>query len=50
MPQMSPMWWLTLMLMFNLLYLITNNILYFNYKIKNKELIKSNKMKMIWKW
>nr|YP_010736913.1 ATP synthase F0 subunit 8 [Idioscopus ventrispinus]WEP24800.1 ATP synthase F0 subunit 8 [Idioscopus ventrispinus] len=50
MPQMSPMWWLILMLMFNLLYLMMNTILYFNYKIMNKDSIKINKNKMNWKW
>nr|AYE40948.1 ATP synthase F0 subunit 8 [Idioscopus sp. 'myrica']WEP24787.1 ATP synthase F0 subunit 8 [Idioscopus sp. 'myrica'] len=50
MPQMSPMWWLTLMLMFNLLYLMMNTILYFNYKVKNKNQILMKKSKMNWKW
>nr|WEP24839.1 ATP synthase F0 subunit 8 [Metidiocerus sp.] len=50
MPQMSPMWWLTLMLVFNLLYMMVNSMMYFNYKIKNKDSTKLSKFKLNWKW
>nr|YP_009531281.1 ATP synthase F0 subunit 8 [Idiocerus laurifoliae]AXY64090.1 ATP synthase F0 subunit 8 [Idiocerus laurifoliae] len=50
MPQMSPIWWLTLMLSFNMFYLMMNTILYFNYSIKNKMSIKMTKSKLDWKW
>nr|YP_010610853.1 ATP synthase F0 subunit 8 [Sahlbergotettix salicicola]WAP91674.1 ATP synthase F0 subunit 8 [Sahlbergotettix salicicola] len=50
MPQMSPIWWLTLMLTFNMSYLMMNTILYFNYMNKNKNSIKMIKSKLIWKW
>nr|QXP43452.1 ATP synthase F0 subunit 8 [Koreocerus koreanus] len=50
MPQMSPMWWLTLMLIFNSCYMVMTTMLYFNYKIKNKMPIKMNKSKLNWKW
>nr|YP_011036478.1 ATP synthase F0 subunit 8 [Jogocerus viraktamathi]WRK19229.1 ATP synthase F0 subunit 8 [Jogocerus viraktamathi] len=50
MPQMSPTWWLYLMLMFNILYLTMMCILYFNFKIKmNKKTKIFNKM-FNWKW
>nr|YP_011017946.1 ATP synthase F0 subunit 8 [Anidiocerus bimaculatus]WQF69858.1 ATP synthase F0 subunit 8 [Anidiocerus bimaculatus] len=50
MPQMSPIWWLTLMLMFNFMYLMMNAMLYFNYEI-NKKYLKENKyLTMSWKW
>nr|YP_010610879.1 ATP synthase F0 subunit 8 [Nabicerus dentimus]WAP91700.1 ATP synthase F0 subunit 8 [Nabicerus dentimus] len=50
MPQMSPMWWMTLMLIFNMCYLMMNTMLYFNYNIKNKYTIKMDKLKLTWKW
>nr|QKW88758.1 ATP synthase F0 subunit 8 [Idiocerus herrichii] len=50
MPQMSPMWWLTLMLIFNLTYLMMNSMLYFNYQTKNKYSMKLLKYKLTWKW
>nr|YP_010736939.1 ATP synthase F0 subunit 8 [Chinaocerus tubulatus]WEP24826.1 ATP synthase F0 subunit 8 [Chinaocerus tubulatus] len=50
MPQMAPMWWMTMMLIFNLTYLMTTTMLYFNYKIKTKSSIKVNKPELNWKW
>nr|YP_009525782.1 ATP synthase F0 subunit 8 [Idioscopus clypealis]AXS67649.1 ATP synthase F0 subunit 8 [Idioscopus clypealis] len=50
MPQMSPIWWLTLMLMFNLCFFFMNSMLYFNYKIKSTSLDYKNKFKMNWEW
>nr|YP_009516550.1 ATP synthase F0 subunit 8 [Populicerus populi]AYE40961.1 ATP synthase F0 subunit 8 [Populicerus populi] len=50
MPQMSPIWWLTLMLTFNLFYLMMNTIMYFNYKIKSSNSTNMTKLKLNWKW
>nr|YP_009228433.1 ATP synthase F0 subunit 8 [Idioscopus nitidulus]AKU47320.1 ATP synthetase F0 subunit 8 [Idioscopus nitidulus] len=50
MPQMSPMWWLTLMLVFNLFYLIMNSLLYFNYDKKFHLKTSTKKLKMNWLW
>nr|YP_010271134.1 ATP synthase F0 subunit 8 [Anchon yunnanense]UKB86899.1 ATP synthase F0 subunit 8 [Anchon yunnanense] len=50
MPQMSPLWWLTLMLTFNLMLVISSSMLYFNPEnktIKKKKLIKNE---MMWAW
>nr|YP_010849270.1 ATP synthase F0 subunit 8 [Krisna expansiva]WGG89410.1 ATP synthase F0 subunit 8 [Krisna expansiva] len=49
MPQMSPMWWMTLMILFNLNFYLMMSMMYFNKKIylkkKNKKTILMN-----WKW
>nr|YP_009732578.1 ATP synthase F0 subunit 8 [Idiocerus salicis]QHS71297.1 ATP synthase F0 subunit 8 [Idiocerus salicis]WEP24852.1 ATP synthase F0 subunit 8 [Idiocerus sp.] len=50
MPQMSPMWWLTLMLIFNFSFLMMNSVIYFNYKVTNKCSVKMLKYKLNWKW
>nr|QHV34323.1 ATP synthase F0 subunit 8 [Gessius sp. 'rufidorsus'] len=49
MPQMSPMWWMTLMLLFIFTLYMTMSMLYFNKKFyfKNKNI---KKMMMNWKW
>nr|YP_009306193.1 ATP synthase F0 subunit 8 [Panaorus albomaculatus]AOP18550.1 ATP synthase F0 subunit 8 [Panaorus albomaculatus] len=51
MPQMSPMWWETLFILFIMLYLMMNFIIYWmnnkNFN-GNKEYLKSNNFK--WKW
>nr|YP_009692090.1 ATP synthase F0 subunit 8 [Hypsauchenia hardwickii]QEG98439.1 ATP synthase F0 subunit 8 [Hypsauchenia hardwickii] len=50
MPQMSPMWWLTLTLMFNFMLLILMCMLYFNSMFKLTYLNTLKMKKMIWKW
>nr|YP_010165973.1 ATP synthase F0 subunit 8 [Stictocephala bisonia]QRV59920.1 ATP synthase F0 subunit 8 [Stictocephala bisonia] len=50
MPQMSPMWWMTLMLTFNSLFIVINSTTYFNYKFKNMSEKKTKKNKLNWKW
>nr|UPL65432.1 ATPase subunit 8 [Henestaris halophilus] len=51
MPQMSPMWWELLMIMFILLFIMTNSLIYWiNY---NKPASMSSYMEMSkdkWKW
>nr|YP_011010215.1 ATP synthase F0 subunit 8 [Halobates hawaiiensis]WPW46791.1 ATP synthase F0 subunit 8 [Halobates hawaiiensis] len=51
MPQMAPLSWLTLMIMFIIMIIIINSMTYFNknYKIKNK--MENKKMNQLnWKW
>nr|YP_010952960.1 ATP synthase F0 subunit 8 [Empoascanara angkhangica]WMQ52403.1 ATP synthase F0 subunit 8 [Empoascanara angkhangica] len=50
MPQMSPMWWTTLMVMFILLFIILMTILYFNINNKMTSKILLCNKKMNWKW
>nr|YP_010271160.1 ATP synthase F0 subunit 8 [Tricentrus longivalvulatus]UKB86925.1 ATP synthase F0 subunit 8 [Tricentrus longivalvulatus] len=50
MPQMSPLWWLSLMLTFNLMIMVYMSLLYFNYKTSIKFLSLKKKMNFIWKW
>nr|UGS80545.1 ATP synthase F0 subunit 8 [Waoraniella jarlinsoni] len=51
MPQMNPMWWLSLFMMFTMIFLTTNSLNYFykNHSIKF-ELKKNKKNLMNWKW
>nr|QHB74168.1 ATP synthase F0 subunit 8 [Bolanusoides shaanxiensis] len=50
MPQMSPMWWTMLMLMFNITLISSMAITYFNYKkLMMKNSLKLKK-KMNWTW
>nr|YP_010349775.1 ATP synthase F0 subunit 8 [Cassianeura cassiae]UOH96517.1 ATP synthase F0 subunit 8 [Cassianeura cassiae] len=50
MPQMSPMWWTSLMLMFILMLMIMMMMIYFNLNIKmNKKIMISSK-KINWQW
>nr|YP_009733511.1 ATP synthase F0 subunit 8 [Krisna concava]QHV34349.1 ATP synthase F0 subunit 8 [Krisna concava] len=49
MPQMSPMWWMTLMLIFNLNFYLMMSIMYFNKKNHFKTM-KKKSMNMNWKW
>nr|UGS80519.1 ATP synthase F0 subunit 8 [Prolachesilla sp. PrspLA] len=51
MPQMNPMWWVTLFLMFIFILLLTNSLNYFykNYKMSFVNM-KMNKMSQNWKW
>nr|UGS80142.1 ATP synthase F0 subunit 8 [Anomolachesilla palaciosi] len=51
MPQMNPMWWLTLFCMFILILMLTNSMNYFYKNHKMTFFIKKmNKMSSNWKW
>nr|YP_009995327.1 ATP synthase F0 subunit 8 [Ochthebius capicola]QNP09730.1 ATP synthase F0 subunit 8 [Ochthebius capicola] len=51
MPQMAPMNWLFLFLMFTMIFLMFNSMNYFSFKYDNlkKFIIKKN-LKLNWKW
>nr|UGS80168.1 ATP synthase F0 subunit 8 [Anomopsocus sp. AnspLA] len=52
MPQMNPIWWLTLMIMFLAILLFSNSLNYF-YKVYKNEFKKNNylqKPSINWKW
>nr|YP_011036631.1 ATP synthase F0 subunit 8 [Planaphrodes nigricans]WRK21235.1 ATP synthase F0 subunit 8 [Planaphrodes nigricans] len=49
MPQMAPMWWLTLMIMVIVTMITMNSMLYFNFKSFMKiKTMENKKMKMKW--
>nr|YP_011010436.1 ATP synthase F0 subunit 8 [Halovelia malaya]WPW47051.1 ATP synthase F0 subunit 8 [Halovelia malaya] len=51
MPQMAPMSWLTLMLLFTMTMIIINTMMYFNKDYKNKNTEKNMTKKLFnWKW
>nr|YP_010268852.1 ATP synthase F0 subunit 8 [Halovelia novoguinensis]UIG88257.1 ATP synthase F0 subunit 8 [Halovelia novoguinensis] len=51
MPQMAPMSWLTLMLLFMTTMIIINTMMYFNKDYKNKNMEKNiMKKNFNWKW
>nr|QWC53770.1 ATP synthase F0 subunit 8 [Chudania hellerina] len=50
MPQMSPMWWLLLMMYFIYIMICLNSMIFFNYKSKPKFIKTNNYMNMNWKW
>nr|WRQ18202.1 ATP synthase F0 subunit 8 [Japanagallia neohamata] len=50
MPQMAPMWWLSLSMMFNMTMMITISTIYFNKNTFLKKFMKNNKNQMNWKW
>nr|AXS65427.1 ATP synthase F0 subunit 8 [Bostrichoidea sp. 3 KM-2017] len=51
MPQMAPMNWLTLFIMFSLFFLILNSMNYFNQLAKNsRKNIEKEKTSINWKW
>uniref|UniRef100_UPI00315D8929 ATP synthase F0 subunit 8 n=1 Tax=Choucentrus sinensis TaxID=3038122 RepID=UPI00315D8929 len=50
MPQMSPMWWLTLTMMLNSILMMTMCMLYFNTTTKISLKNKNTMKKMFWKW
>nr|UGS80155.1 ATP synthase F0 subunit 8 [Anomopsocus amabilis] len=52
MPQMNPIWWLTLMILFIMIFLLTNSLNYFykTYKIEFKNNNYLNKKLINWKW
>nr|YP_009692452.1 ATPase subunit 8 [Rhagovelia reitteri]QEH58864.1 ATPase subunit 8 [Rhagovelia reitteri]QEH58965.1 ATPase subunit 8 [Rhagovelia sp. XD-2019] len=51
MPQMSPMWWTSLMIMFTLSFMMVNSMMYFmkKYNVKSK-MEKKNQIQKNWKW
>nr|ALO76473.1 ATP synthase F0 subunit 8 [Chapuisia ellenbergeri] len=51
MPQMMPLYWLSLMFFFIMIFFLFNNLNYFNfiYKIKSTK-TKLNLLKYTWKW
>nr|YP_011032069.1 ATP synthase F0 subunit 8 [Carinata recurvata]WRH31299.1 ATP synthase F0 subunit 8 [Carinata recurvata] len=50
MPQMSPMWWVIMFLIFILCFLIMNSMIYFNYLINNTNINKLGYSNLTWKW
>nr|YP_010349788.1 ATP synthase F0 subunit 8 [Cassianeura bimaculata]UOH96530.1 ATP synthase F0 subunit 8 [Cassianeura bimaculata] len=50
MPQMSPMWWTSMMLMFILMFLLVMMIIYFNLIVKITSKIDFSVKKMNWQW
>nr|YP_010930296.1 ATP synthase F0 subunit 8 [Apphia nigricarina]WKK49885.1 ATP synthase F0 subunit 8 [Apphia nigricarina] len=50
MPQMSPMWWFHLMLIFILCLMVTNSMIYFNYLVNDKKSNPFTKSELVWKW
>nr|WRQ18280.1 ATP synthase F0 subunit 8 [Onukigallia sp.] len=51
MPQMAPMWWTMLMMIFNFMLMLTIVTNYFNFKSKSMMMINKNiNKKMYWKW
>nr|YP_011036644.1 ATP synthase F0 subunit 8 [Xestocephalus ishidae]WRK21248.1 ATP synthase F0 subunit 8 [Xestocephalus ishidae] len=50
MPQMSPMWWLTMMLIIMTMMTITNSMIYFFNMTLNTNKKKTMKNKFNWKW
>nr|WRK21404.1 ATP synthase F0 subunit 8 [Acostemma sp.] len=50
MPQMSPMWWLTLSINFTMMLSMMMSFLYFNFDSKICLKTKKNSNKMNWKW
>nr|AZL35844.1 ATP synthase F0 subunit 8 [Ectemnonotum fruhstorferi] len=51
MPQMSPMWWTTLFLMFNSMFLLTNMLMYYIFNMNNKmNMMNMLKNQMNWSW
>nr|YP_009995236.1 ATP synthase F0 subunit 8 [Ochthebius plesiotypus]QNP09613.1 ATP synthase F0 subunit 8 [Ochthebius plesiotypus] len=52
MPQMAPMNWMMLFLMFSMIFMLFNSMNYFSfiYNNKNKSKLTNNKNKINWKW
>nr|YP_010952895.1 ATP synthase F0 subunit 8 [Empoascanara quarta]WMQ52338.1 ATP synthase F0 subunit 8 [Empoascanara quarta] len=50
MPQMSPMWWTTLMMLFTFLFVLLMVMMYFELKKSVHFKTKLNFQKMNWKW
>nr|WMC21092.1 ATP synthase F0 subunit 8 [Japanagallia sp.] len=50
MPQMAPMWWLTLSILFNMNIMITISTIYFNKNISLKKYMIFKNKNLNWKW
>nr|YP_010582977.1 ATP synthase F0 subunit 8 [Warodia hoso]UGN61423.1 ATP synthase F0 subunit 8 [Warodia hoso]WRY72451.1 ATP synthase F0 subunit 8 [Warodia biguttata] len=50
MPQMSPMWWLTMMIVFSITLMMCMQMLYFNNTKKLTETKKEKSKNMNWMW
>nr|QNP10061.1 ATP synthase F0 subunit 8 [Ochthebius peisonis] len=53
MPQMAPMNWIFLFIMFTMIFLMFNSLNYFSFKYKTnktEEIKTNNKIKLNWKW
>nr|YP_010952947.1 ATP synthase F0 subunit 8 [Empoascanara circumscripta]WMQ52390.1 ATP synthase F0 subunit 8 [Empoascanara circumscripta] len=50
MPQMSPMWWTFMMMLFILCFMLMMTIMYFEFKMKINYNTKLNYKMMKWKW
>nr|YP_010692564.1 ATP synthase F0 subunit 8 [Tricentrus fulgidus]WBV77305.1 ATP synthase F0 subunit 8 [Tricentrus fulgidus] len=50
MPQMAPMWWMTMMITFNSMVMMMISIMYFNYKTKILMKTENKKKNLNWKW
>nr|YP_009185895.1 ATP synthase F0 subunit 8 [Olophrum piceum]ALO70802.1 ATP synthase F0 subunit 8 [Olophrum piceum] len=51
MPQMAPMNWLMLFIMFTMIFLLFNSLNYFSFKYNmNNNIFKKKTYKMNWKW
>nr|YP_010835901.1 ATP synthase F0 subunit 8 [Apphia rufipenna]WGC89420.1 ATP synthase F0 subunit 8 [Apphia rufipenna] len=50
MPQMSPIWWLYMMLMFIMCLIMTNSMIYFNYLSNNTNPVMFKSHNLSWKW
>nr|YP_010952908.1 ATP synthase F0 subunit 8 [Empoascanara defecta]WMQ52351.1 ATP synthase F0 subunit 8 [Empoascanara defecta] len=50
MPQMSPMWWTFLMIMFLMSFIALMTMMYFEFSKEIKYKTNLNFKKMIWKW
>nr|YP_002970751.1 ATP synthase F0 subunit 8 [Helotrephes sp. NKMT027]ACJ69563.1 ATP synthase F0 subunit 8 [Helotrephes sp. NKMT027]AHX42579.1 ATP synthase F0 subunit 8 [Helotrephes semiglobosus semiglobosus] len=51
MPQMAPLWWLTLMFLFTLSYIMMSNYIYFYKSYSKKSSGYKTEIKMLnWKW
>nr|YP_009995405.1 ATP synthase F0 subunit 8 [Ochthebius lividipennis]QNP09821.1 ATP synthase F0 subunit 8 [Ochthebius lividipennis] len=52
MPQMAPMNWLMLFIMFTLIFILFNSMNYFSFKYNNsdKKIMTKNMIKLNWKW
>nr|YP_010268804.1 ATP synthase F0 subunit 8 [Halobates maculatus]UIG88119.1 ATP synthase F0 subunit 8 [Halobates maculatus]UIG88126.1 ATP synthase F0 subunit 8 [Halobates maculatus] len=51
MPQMAPLSWLTLMIMFIIMIIVINSMTYFNKNYKIKKEMENKKMNQLnWKW
>nr|YP_009417632.1 ATP synthase F0 subunit 8 [Japanagallia spinosa]ARX63982.1 ATP synthase F0 subunit 8 [Japanagallia spinosa] len=50
MPQMAPIWWFTLSMMFNINMMITISTIYFNKNVSLKTHFFFNKKNLNWKW